>query len=113
MDRVATTEQQPSRTHLIQSALTIVLQYWMIPNLGWPGELYESKLPILRQRIVEDRLRHELHLDKDQKEQRRQALIQRYEREYLYFDSQHLELLQSQIDDETPEKHFNNLQVCL
>jgi hypothetical protein len=83
----------------------------MIPNLGWSTKLYESKLLKLRHDLVEDRLRYEPNLDNDQKGQRRIALLQRYEQEYLYFDHQYLELLKNELDAETPERHFNHLQV--
>jgi hypothetical protein len=83
----------------------------MIPNLGWSKTYYESKLPALRRALVADKLKYVSHLDKDKREQHETALNKRYEREYLYFDSQHLELLQNELNAETAEMHFNTLQV--
>jgi hypothetical protein len=102
---------QQLQRHLIQSALTIVLQHWMIPNLEWSKTLYQSKIPTLRHALVEDRLQYGSNLGKDQKEQHRTTLMQRYEREYLYFDNQHLELLKNKLNDEIAENHLYKLEV--
>jgi hypothetical protein len=102
---------QQSQPHLMHSALLIVLQYWMIPNLGWSTKWYESKLPLLRNALVEDRLRYASNLGKEQKEQHRTTVMQRYEQEFLYFDNQHLELLKNKLNQETQDRHFHNLQV--
>jgi hypothetical protein len=37
---------------LVHRALRVVLQYWMVPNLGWTTMVFQEKLPLLRAAII-------------------------------------------------------------
>ena len=96
---------------LVDGALRVVLQYWMIPDLGWSTTLYKYNLPKIREEIIEDRLRYEVNLTEDAREEQRKALRKRYSKNYLYFDKTHLALLQAELNQENAETHLDNLQV--
>jgi hypothetical protein len=43
----------PYTAELLRKALDVVLQHWMVPNLGWYPHELERTLPDLRQNIAE------------------------------------------------------------
>lgn len=44
-----------STTNVATKALRIVLQHWLIPDMEWNPDVFESHLPILREAITRDR----------------------------------------------------------
>ena len=59
---------------LAYKALTIVLQHWMVPRLGWDIDVVECRLPKLREEIANHRIklsdvRHKSSEEKDQLKQ--------------------------------------------
>jgi hypothetical protein len=106
-----TTSSSQSQPHLAYAALNVVLAYWMIPNLGWSTDMYETKLLAIRDAIISDRLRYESSLDKLQVEQMRKRLYKHYEQEFLYCDTTHSQLLKDELEEESIEGYMANLQV--
>jgi hypothetical protein len=100
-----------SKSYLNHAALTVVLEYWMIPNLGWSIDKYTAKLPIIRETIIADRLRYESSLDRSQSEHIQKELLQHYEREFLYFDTIHAQMLKDAREQEKLETYLRNLVV--
>jgi hypothetical protein len=109
--RTETTSSSQSQPHLAHAALNVVLAYWMIPNLGWSTDMYETKLLTIRDAIIADKLRYESGLDKFQVEQMRKQLYKHYEQEFLYSDTVHFQLLQEELEQKNIEAHMSNLQV--
>jgi hypothetical protein len=95
----------------VHSALGVVLQYWMLPNLGWSAEIYKSMLPNIRCEIIDNRLRFASNLSNHDKEELRRDLQFQYERTFAHFDAQHLQLLKDHLNNKSPELLLNNLQV--
>ncbi len=100
--------------HLTHAALTIVLQHWMIPNIGWSTKLYECKILSIRNALTNDRLRYEEQQDKAQMEQSRRKFSKLYEEELLYFDEIHRRFLKDALTNEgAAESSLRELKVSI
>jgi hypothetical protein len=114
MNNPLLTHQNDPNLHssrVTHAALDVVLQYWIIPNLGWTTKLYTSIFPDIRREIIDNKLHLQPNRTLEQKETLRKTLQMQYERTVAYFDAEHLQLLKDKLNSETPEVYLNNLQV--
>jgi hypothetical protein len=100
-----------NQSHLAHAALSITLQHWMIPNLGWSTELYNSMFPEIRRTIIENRLQLEPNLCQDQGEKLHKQLEKQYETTFLYFDMVHCQRLKEKVNDLNAEYSLSKIKV--
>jgi hypothetical protein len=89
---------------LAHRALRVVLQHWMVPNLGWTTSIFEEKLPPLRQVIMENL--PTISSDTQYEENRLKSHL---ENEFGYFADANFKALKEELTDTSVQDVLNEL----
>jgi hypothetical protein len=106
MSRVESTKGEGE---LSQRALRVVLQHWMIPNLGWNSKVLQETLSSLRLSIMSHRFKPPS--DKETPNQDREDFLSHLENDVGYFDEDYGNLLKKNLNKTTPQSLLNTLRV--
>jgi hypothetical protein len=89
------------KARLAHRALAVVLQHWMVPNLGWTTSMCQEKLQSLRPSILDHRFKN------SSSESHGKLLLKKHlENEVGYFDEDWTAALKEQLDAMTIEAFF-------
>jgi hypothetical protein len=81
---------------LLRKALNVVLQNWMVLDLGWYPNILESQLPNLRHDILELRMKFS---NPSSAKIHRETFLQSLSMDGFFMDKDWLRLLKSELED--------------
>lgn len=88
------------------NALSIVLQYWMIPNLGWNVEVLRDLIPSIRHKIIE------LNVNTNDSQQNNRYSIEHLSQSTVGFiDIPWITTLKQQLQNVSIDELFRQLRV--
>jgi hypothetical protein len=97
---------------LIRKALTVVLQHWMILDLGWNLDMLRSPLPHLQQTIVEKRIKYPTY---NKRCGDRERFVHSFSGHGFFMDKEWLQWLNSKIANIEPlyfKANFTKVSVA-
>jgi hypothetical protein len=97
MKRLYREEQQVIKEHtstLAGRALSIVLQYWLVPNLGWNINLFDGDLMSIQNETIALSSKHY-----ESEPDRGLEVKSRLQKEWSYFDNDWLEEIHADLED--------------
>ena len=98
------------RKNIAQEALRIVLQYWMIVNLGWSTNYFDNWIKIIRAEIIDGRLQAVSH---DARGSLRNQLVFHLENGFGYFDEDYATLKMTSLKNISSEEFILSVSFIL